>query len=167
MVIFLVTKLHDYTLREVLAAPGSIAVVHYADAFATRRPPHATYVFSDLDRLNSIGIERAADLYRQFMRAGCRALNDPARFVGRLALLRRLYAVGINPFTAYPAVPKPLPERWPVFLRLDAGHRPPLTGLLADPSELARETAAALDVGVSPEQLIVVEFSAEPLACGI
>ena len=169
MVIFLVTKLGDDTLREVLAAtsPGSIAVVHYADAFATRRAPHATYVFSDLDRLNPIGIARAADFYRRLMRVGRRALNDPARFVGRLALLRRLYAAGINRFTAYPAVPAPLPERWPVFLRLDAGHRPPLTGLLADPIELARETTAALDAGVSPEQLIVVEYSAEPLACGL
>jgi D-alanine-D-alanine ligase-like ATP-grasp enzyme len=42
-----------------------------------------------------------------------------------------------------------------------------LTGLLADPAALAHETATALDAGVSPEQLIVVEFSAEPLACGI
>jgi hypothetical protein len=169
MVIFLVTKPHDYTLREVLAAtsPGTIAVVHYADALATRRVPHATYVFSDLDRLNPPGIAGAADLYCRLTRMGCRALNDPARFLGRLALLRRLYAAGINPFTAYPAVPTPSPERWPVFLRLNAGHRPPLTGLLADPAELARETAAALDAGVSPEQLIVVEYSAEPLACGL
>jgi hypothetical protein len=129
--------------------------------------PHATYVFSDLDRLNPVGIARAADLYRQLTRAGYRTLNDPARFVGRLALLRRLYAAGINQFTAYPAVPTPSPERWPVFLRLDAGHRSPLTGLLADPAELAHETAAALGAGASPEQLIVVEFSAEPLACGV
>ena len=111
MVIFLVTKLGDDTLREALAAtsPGSIAVAHYADAFATSRVPHATYVFSDLDRLNPTGIARAADFYRQLTRAGSRALNDPARFLGRLALLRRLYAVGINRFTAYPAVPAPSP----------------------------------------------------------
>jgi hypothetical protein len=169
MVIFFVTKPHDYTLREVLAAtsPGSIAVVYYGDAFATRRVPDATYIFSDLDRLNPRGIARAADLYRELTRAGYRALNDPTRFVDRLSLLRRLYAAGINQFTAYPAVPTPSPERWPVFLRLDAGHRSPLTGLLADPAELAHETAAALNAGVSPEQLIAVEFSAEPLACGV
>ena len=101
------------------------------------------------------------------VQAGCSVLNDPARFVGRLDLLRRLYAAGINRFTAYPAVPTPLPERWPVFLRLVAGHRRPLTGLLAIAAELAHQTIAALDAGVPPEQLIVVEFSAEPLACGL
>jgi hypothetical protein len=92
MVIFLVTKLGDDTLREVLAAtsPGSIAVVHYADAFATRRAPHATYVFSDLDRLNPIGIARAADFYRQLTRAGSCALNDPAPSLVSHGLFRLL-----------------------------------------------------------------------------
>jgi len=169
VVIFLVTKPNDDTIREVVAATsvGSVTAIYYDNAFAVRRMPRATYVFSDLDRLNHLGIAHAAELYRQLMQAGCPVLNDPARFVRRFDLLRRMYLIGINRFTAYPAVPAPSPERWPVFLRLDAGHRPPLTGLLGDPAELARETAAALDAGVSPKQLIVVEFLAEPLACGI
>jgi hypothetical protein len=169
MVIFFVTRPHHYTLAEALAAApsGSVEVIYYGRAFAAKQLPHATYVFSDLDRLNPPQIQYAAELRRQLVLAGCRVLNDPASFVGRLALLRRLYAAGINRFTAYPAVPMPSPERWPVFLRLEAGHQPPLTGLLSDPAELAHHTTALLDAGVPPEQLIVVEFSAEPLACGL
>ena len=169
MVTFFVTRPHHDTLAEALATapPGSVAVVYYGQAFAAKKLPRATYVFSDLDRLNPSGMKRAAELHRQLVRAGCRVLNDPARFVGRLDLLRRLYAAGINRFTAYPAVPTPSPERWPVFLRLDAGHRDPLRDLLADPAELAHRTAAVLAAGMPPEQLIVVEFSAEPLACGL
>ena len=132
MVIFFVTRPHHYTLADVLAAVarGSVAVAYYGYVFAAKQLPRATYVFSDLERLNPGQIERAAELRRRMVRAGCSVLNDPARFIGRLDLLRRLYAAGINQFTAYPAVPTPLPERWPVFLRLQAGHRPPLTGLL-------------------------------------
>ena len=169
MVIFFVTRPNDYSLAHVVASapPGSVAVVYYGQAFAARRLPHATYVLSDLDRLNPLGLKRAAELRSQLVREGCRVLNDPASFVGRLELLRRMYAVGINQFTAYPAVPTPSAERWPVFLRLESGHQLPLTGLLADPVDLAHRTAAALDAGVPPEQLIVVEFSAEPLACGL
>jgi hypothetical protein len=169
MVIFFVTRPHHYTLAEAVAAapPGSVEAIYYDRAIVRKELPRVTYVFSDLDRLNPQQLKQAAELRRQLVQAGCRVLNDPAVFVGRLALLRKLYAAGINRFTAYPAVPTPSPERWPVFLRREAGHRGPGRELIADPAKLAEWTAAALAVGVPPEQLIVVEFSAEPLACGL
>jgi hypothetical protein len=169
MVIFLVTRPHHYTLADVLAVapPGSVGVIYYGRAFAEKHLPRATYVFSDLDRLNALGIKSAVELRRRVLQEGCSVLNDPAGFVGRLDLLRRLYAAGINQFSAYPAVPVPSPKHWPVFLRLEAGHQAPLAKLFADPAELAHGTAAALDAGAPPEQLIVVEFSAEPLPCGL
>ncbi len=169
MVIFLVARPHRYTLANVLAAAprGSVGVAYYGAAFVAKQLPRATYVFSDLDRLTPREIQRAAEIRRQLVLAGCRVLSDPAVFVGRLALLRRLYSAGINRFTAYPAIPAPSPERWPVFLRMATGHEPPLRELFANPAELALGTTAALARGESPEQLIVVEFSAVPLACGL
>ena len=54
MVIFFVTRPHHYTLADVLAAVprGSVAVAYYGYVFAAKQLPRATYVFSDLERLN-------------------------------------------------------------------------------------------------------------------
>ncbi len=168
MIIFLVTGKQGFTHADVLAAaPARAATLSYEDALNRRTLPTATYVFTDLDRLSPLGMERAALYYRQMRHAGLRVLNDPSRFVGRYALLRALHAAGINPFTAHRAQPDVTPSRWPVFLRKKAGHQAPLSDLIHDPDTLRRAIAGAVADGARQDDLIVVEYSAEPLPCGL
>ncbi|BBK42573.1 hypothetical protein STVA_25930 [Allostella vacuolata] len=170
LIVFLVTRKHAYTLADVLAATAAggprVAAMSYERALTAPALPPATYVFTDLDRLTRQGLDRAAACHHRLRRAGMRALNDPARFLDRLQLLQALHAAGINPFTAWRATPELVPPRWPVFVRRIHGHQGPLSGLVHDPEHLHREIAAAVAAGCPPDDLIVVEYCAEPLPCG-
>ena len=138
----------------------------YERALTAAALPPATFVFTDLDRLTRQGLDRAAACHRRLRRAGMRVLNDPARFLDRFRLLQALRAAGINPFTAWRATPDLVPPRWPVFVRRIRGHHGPRSGLIHDLGHLRREIAAALAAGTAPDDLIVVEYCAEPLPCG-
>src|SRR5689334_8264811 len=98
MIYFFLTREHRYTLQEVARSPLAprTRLLDYDRLFRKSRLPGATYIFSDLDRLGYWDLELAARVHRRLQAAGAKVLNDPARVKMRDALLRALYAAGLN-----------------------------------------------------------------------
>jgi hypothetical protein len=82
-------------------------------------------------------------------------------------LLRGLHEAGLNDFTVYRAAEDFSRARFPVFVRKLQGHREPLSDLLHAPAETRGVIEAAVKAGTPLENLIVVEFAAEPLRNGL
>jgi len=162
MIVFVTTTSHHYTHRRVAAQIPAVRLMPYPLVLARRRLPRATYVFSDVDRLSFWQLELAAHVYRALKAHGCRVLNDPARVLHRLALLRRLQACGINSFTAWPAAEWCAVDRFPVFLRTAAAHRGNLTDPIADRDGLEAAVADLVGRGYPLADLMIAEYRAEP-----
>jgi hypothetical protein len=171
MIVFVTTRGHGYTVKSLTngtfgPALPPVRVMAWEDIFHARRLPRGTYVFTDMERLSAAELELAARLYGAAVGAGLRCLNDPARVRFRYALLYALHAAGMNPFMVYRAEALPRPARFPVFVRGEAGHGLPLTGLLPDQAALEAHLAALQANGTSLRSLLVIEFCAEPIASG-
>jgi hypothetical protein len=160
---------HEYTLAAVArdARAPRFEIVHYDRLIRARRLSRATTVFADLDRLGVFELELASAVAERLAEAGVRVLNHPARFKTRQGLLRALRAAGINDFDAYRLDEGARPTRYPVFLRRDAGHGFPLSGLLEDWDAVRRAADAAIAGGVPESRIIVVEYCGEPVRPGI
>lgn len=141
----------------------------YAWLFRTARLPAATYIFVGIDRLDAPERRLAGQFYRYIngLGAGWRALNDPAIGMGRYRLLRQLHEAGINDFNAYLAAESARPERYPVLVRRNATSTPPLTGLLKNRAELDAEIDRLVAAGEVPEDLVIIEYCAEPTETGL
>jgi len=169
MIVFLSAPDHAHEVAAFVNgryAPGLPRVrrMNYHRAFWTDKLPVATYVFTDFERLYPWEQICAANLYRTLTAMGQRCLNDPARAMTRFELLRALYRAGINPFNLYRADDDPLPERFPVFIRAEAAHDEPLTGLLETQEALDAALARLAEAGWPRRLLLVVEFWAAPIA---
>ena len=169
MICFLTTTGYDFTLKSLRNDPGAppISTLTYRRALKKSALPEATYVFTDIDRLNARDLIAAASLFRRLQQEGRRVLNDPARVQVRFPLLRALYRSGINPFNVYSVEEEDKPERFPVFLRLSSGHDAPLSDLIFDQDALERAIAAAVSFGFPRHALMVVEYAAEPIRPGL
>jgi hypothetical protein len=157
------------TLKRLREMPGMPAhsIWSYDALFRARTLPHATWVFTDFDRLSAWELELAAHAYRELERAGMRVLNDPALAVGRFDLLASLRRAGRNRFSVWRAANRAAVDRFPVFLRTEAAHRGPLPDLIPDAQALARAVDTALSDGYPLRDLMVVEYCAQPLPSGI
>ncbi len=169
MIVFLVSASHTYTLNAVKAAATDFRVdtMSYADFFAAKAPPRATYIFSDLDRLAMWELRVSASMYRQLRDQGVRVLNDPARVASRHGLLRQLHRAGINRFNAYRVEEGVRPTQWPVFLRAEGDHLGPISRLLQNATELQSAVAEAIGVGCPLPSLLIVEYAAQPVRPGL
>jgi len=169
MIRFLLTRGHGYTLRRVKRSRQSppISLMHYDRLIRARWLRRGTYVFTDLDRLSHWDLELAAELYLQLQKAGVRVWNNPARAKSRYPLLRALHAAGLNDFNAYRAHETGSVARFPVFLRKIHGHRQPVSDLLATRAEMEKAIDMAVAGGTPAENLLVVEFAAEPVRPGV
>lgn len=172
MIVLITARGHGYTLRSIRngkfgfpAAP--LKIVSYEMLLRAWRVPRATYVFSDLERLSPFNLRLASELYRALQAQGLRCINDPARVKTRFALLRSLYRAGINSFNCYRADESPAPERFPVFIRYEADHGQPLSGLIASQDELERALKEIESQGISMRGIIVTEYCAKPDSTGI
>ena len=141
MIVIITVRGHEYTFAPL--ADGSygfalprVRTMTYDRLWMARRVPRATYVFTDIDRLAPWELRLAADLYQRMRTAKLKCLNNPARVMSRVALLRALHLAGINPFDIYRADEQPRPARFPVFLRPEDFHRSPRPRLLADQAAL-------------------------------
>lgn len=85
-------------------------------------------------------------------------LNHPARFVPRLAFLRGLHRAGINPYRAASLDQDFSQLRYPVFVRCENDHDGPRSPLLRNRGEVEMIVKQAIDGGVSPRDLMVVEY---------
>lgn len=168
--IYLVTSAeHAYTHKCLLDEETvDVQLMDYAAIFpGADLPPLATYILTDFDRLAAWQLRQVARFYRWHMTRGGSALNDPARVLSRYGLLRRLKRKGINAFDAYRVEEGVAPRKWPVFLRSEGTHGPPISGLLANRQELASAVQTAVDEGYPLATLLVVEYAAEPVRPGL
>ena len=163
MIVFVTTASHRYTHREIAQSLAPFRQATYPMVLTRSSLPFATYIFSDLDRLNFWQLELAAHVFRALRAAGCRVLNDPAVALQRLALLRRLHANGLNSFTAWPALERETVDRFPVFARTESAHRGVLTDLLEDRETLEAAIRKLVEQGHPLADLIVVQYCAEPI----
>ncbi|MEQ8966854.1 MAG: hypothetical protein RID91_13580 [Azospirillaceae bacterium] len=167
MIVLVTTRAHRYTHYKVAAGLPGFRLIPYPVLAARRSLPRAAYIFSDFDRLSFWQLELAAHLYRQLRDAGCPVLNDPARALQRVALLRRLHACGINSFAVWPATEWRAVDHFPVFLRTAAAHRGNLTDLIEGPDDLDRAIEDLVAAGQPLADLMIAEYRAEPLDGGV
>lgn len=168
MIVLLTTRAHRYTHRPLKRAGRfDLRIRSYSWAWRSFRLPRATYIFSDLDRLDYWELELAGRLHRQLAAGGVRVLNDPARLRQRYSLLRTLKDRGLNRFNVWRVEETARPDRFPVFLRTESAHRKPLSALLHHEAEVDQAIEAALEVGVPRCELMLVEYRAEPIRDGL
>lgn len=163
MIVFVSTASHKYTHEPVAKQFSFVKQVAYPVLLARRRLPHATYIFSDFDRLNFWQLEVAAGVFSQLRNAGCRCLNDPASAQDRLTLLQQLSGGELNTFSAWPAIDAELVDKFPVFVRTIRAHRGNLTDLIETPQALQAELKSLVASGMPLSDLMIAEFRAEPL----
>ena len=140
MICFLVCRGYGFTVRPLqqdLDAP-EITILPYGQVLRESTLPKATYVFVDIDRLNSAELVGAGRLFRRLAAGGCRVLNDPARVLTRFPLLRTLNRCGINGFDVFSIEEADKPKRFPVFIRIADDHVGPVTDLIEDQETLER-----------------------------
>jgi hypothetical protein len=164
MIRFFYSRGHSYTVRDVKKAAGFITSVMTYDALIRARwLRRTTCIFTDLDRLSFWDLEHASHLYLQMKAGGLRVLNNPALVKSRYPLLRALRAAGLNDFNVYRADEIEAIERYPVFIRKIHGHREPLSDLLEKRDDLLKAVEVAIAQGTPRENLLVIEFAAEPV----
>jgi hypothetical protein len=156
MICFLTTTGYDFTLKTIRKDPGAppISTLTYRQALKESALPDATYVFTDIDRLDTTDLIAAAGLYRRLQQEGRRVLNDPARVQVRFPLPVR------NQSVQYSVEEGDKPERFPVFLRLSSGHDAPLGDLIFEQDTLERAIAAAVSFGFPRADYMLAQRSA-------
>ncbi len=171
MIYYISTRQHDYTFRYAAAQIGRqrVRILHYHRLFRMKNLPVATYIFTDIERLDPWERDAAADIYRHIVRSqtGARALNDPARVKWRHEFLRAAFDAGINGFNAYRPDEIGPSVRFPVFVRVETHHDNPLTDLIHSQAELEETLARLSAEGHSSRSLVIIEYAAEPLASGL
>ena len=169
MIRFLLTRGHSYTLKQVKKSRPAppISLMPYDRLLRARWLRRGTYVFADLDRLSHWDLELAAEVYLLLRGAGLSFWNNPAKVKTRYPLLRALHSAGLNDFNAYRVHEIDSVARFPVFLRKIHGHRKPLSDLLPTRAELDKAVDAVVATGTPMENLLVVEFAAEPVRPGL
>ena len=172
MIVMITTRGNGYTLRTLAKGTFGVPVptfrlTHYERLLRCWHVPRATYIFGDIERLAPWELRLAADLYRSMTEAGLRCLNDPARALSRLALLRGLHHADINPFNAYRADEQPRPERFPVFVRHEDDHLRAAADLYHDQDELDRALAKLANSGLPLRGMLVVEYCPAPYRDGL
>lgn len=171
MIHFVVTPEHRYTLRHFLRRKqgAPCRTITYRWLFKRKSLPGGTYIFTDIERLMPWERHLAAEIAGRLMQAekGFRVMNDPARVKTRIELLHALYESGINRFRAYRADEPYMPERYPVFIRMEQDHDMPLTGLVHSLKELRASLQHLRETRYPMNGLIIVEYMAEPFENGL
>jgi hypothetical protein len=170
LIIFVITKDHRYTLEQIIPdviGRRTARIMSYDQLFRQTRITAGCLVFTDHDRLRHHELVHAAALARRCSAAGIRVLNDPARVRQRYDLLFHLHREGMNRFRAYPAVERPRPQRFPVFLKCETDHRQDFDVLIPDQASLDRTLDAVCDQGTPLRDLLVIEFANVPRREGV
>jgi hypothetical protein len=172
MIVYITTWGHGRPMRSLsrgkfgFPAPP-LRITSYERLLRTRRVPRATYIFADLERLAPWELKWAAELFRVLTQAGLRCLNDPARAMSRVELLRSLKSAGINPFDVLRADEQPRPARFPVFLRFEQDHDKPVSDLIANQDALDEALRNLRLTGVPLRGVIVIEHYPAPYSDGL
>ncbi len=169
MIRFVMTAGHEYTVRGLQKSKRAprCEALSYDRLFSAHRLPRAVYVFTDFDRLGAWDLELASLVAKRLVEKGVPVLNQPARTRTRWGLLRALHEAGINEFNAYRVEERVVPERWPVFIRRESGHRKPFSELLHDPDAVARAVEEAIAGGLPESQILIVEYAGQEARPGV
>jgi hypothetical protein len=169
MIVYLATRDQFDVHARYLASWGRqvaprLQLMSYEELFNRRRLPEATWVFADLERLGVADREQAAQVWRTLERdlPACRLLNHPLRARRRYSLLRALREAGVNDFDVFRVEEPRRPARYPVFVRRENEHEGALSGLLDSSDAVDREVEMQVDRGVAPDDLLIVEYAADP-----
>jgi hypothetical protein len=169
VIVFVCTADHQYTLRDLLEHRGSILngrfiLLSHGEFLSWRHLPMGNYVMADLERLDVSRRRALADRLARLREVmpKARVLNDPLGSLGRVDLLTRLHAEGINRFRIFRAdsLPEnltPTPET-PVFLRVGEDHVGPRSALLSSREALDRALADLVGAGFARADLVVTEY---------
>lgn len=171
MINYLVTKDHNRTILIYLhywaaELKARFNVLSYESLIQSpHKLPAGTFIFADLERLDTVQMNFATALASAVDAAGFRVLNRPGHTLFRYELLKALYEAGINKFKAYKVEERP--DRFPVFLRLANQHTNAQSKLLYSQSELDETIEEWLNAGKPRSQMIIVEFLDHKDAKGI
>jgi len=173
MIHYVVTRDHAYTIGDFLRhwkTTLTPRIKGWAIEEAMQRGSPAlrgTYIFSDLDRYSPDETAWAIELADQIRATpSCRLLNHPGEAVGRLQLLRDLYADGTNSFTAHAFPIQPTATiRLPALVRRAGGHDGPVGDLIT--SQAALRDAAETLRQAGDDDIIAVEFRDTRCADGL
>lgn len=172
MITFVVVAPHDYTvaaLQNGVLGPlvPKTRAITYDQLFAVHSVTPGTWVFTDMERLNTIELKLAAKIYRRMANSpNIRILNDPARVKSRFGLLRALHDAGFNDFNAYWADSLERPKRFPVFLKIAAEHTGSLGALINDQAELDLRLQNVVAQGTPLSTVLIIEYCGAPSAHG-
>ncbi|HEY5793347.1 MAG TPA: hypothetical protein VIS74_08610, partial [Chthoniobacterales bacterium] len=170
MIQFVLTQNHTYTLARVRKGSGmpAIGFIDYDALIGRSAIRRGTYIFGDFDRLGHWDLELAGTIYQKLAKEpGFTLLNNPARALQRFNLLRLLHARGLNGFNVHRAAECGPSMRFPVFLRKERGHGFPLSPLLNTLEDTEQAIEGALAQGIPLENLMLVEYLAEPIRPGL
>lgn len=165
MIYYLVTSQHNYAIRQYLRSWGQelakvVQVVPYSALPGNLEMPVGAYVFSDLERLETLQLTLAADVWERLAAAGevVRLHNHPLRSLRRFELLTRLAERGQNRFRAHRPSAPGQPWRYPVFVRHEREHTGNLSPLLHSAEEVRSVLLKLVMDGLALRDLLVVEF---------
>ncbi|MFA6154663.1 hypothetical protein [Mesorhizobium sp.] len=127
-----------------------------------------TFIFTDLERLTPDELLTATALHKTIALQddSLLLLNDPASVPRRFDLLRRLKAAGLNDFDVHRLGERGAIRRFPVFVRWENQHEPPLTGLLDNAQALETAIAALPEATRRNPDLMIVEYGTAPAPDG-
>ena len=150
--------------------PGSrIRFLLYEELPGLTALASGTYIFSDLERLSTLGLQVACQAWKALSMGGSsvRLLNNPSRVLCRYDLLRTLFDEGKNLFKAIRANEAFDSLHYPVFVREENAHTGSLTPLIHKQQELVSELRSLQVKGYRLHDLLVVEFCDTSDAAGV
>lgn len=170
---YLCTRQNAYTIGVFLGyyphGLGDILrIIPYEEAGNLGSVVPGTFVFTDFERLTLDQLQAAASLFDSIaaQNPGLLLLNNPALVPGRFDLLKRLKQAGLNSFDVHRLDRRDAISRFPVFVRWESRHDPPLTGLLDSAQALEAAVAALPDPVRQDPDLMIVEYGAAPSGDG-
>ena len=170
---YLCTGRHAYTMGVFLGyyehgLGDVVRIIPYDQVARLGTVAPGAFIFTDFERLTRAEREAAIALHRSIarQRPDLPLLNDPATAPSRFELLKRLNAAGLNAFDVHRLGDRASIRRFPVFVRWESRHDPPLTGLLENADALERAIAALPRAVRDNPDLMIVEYGAAPSADG-
>lgn len=165
MIYFLVTTRNSFPIRNFLRSRGKIfadriRIIPWEQIGQLRDIRAGSFVFSDIDFLNSEQREIAKQIYNQLHNRypHLRLFNNPEKVLLRYDLLKKMVALGINSFDVAHA-DGPLGHlRYPVFIREADRHTGPLTTLLYSTDEIKHELRKLNLLGYKTNRLLIIEY---------
>lgn len=149
--------------RLVRTSKGKLPRIHlmsYTKAFRDLWVPATSLIFTDFDLLSSFEMDVAGCIAAtaRMQSPQLRVLNDPVQVKERFALLHALNRQGISPVRVTRLETGDMPEKFPVFIRLEDGSLHPDTGLLKNKDTFSSGLSELKGRGKTLKRRIAVSF---------